>query len=256
MTANPAADANVRLTWFQPIDSTTPIRGLDAQTLPLTAPQYRGWGSVGTQYFGPEIGAGRTLYDAGYRNLVMFKSVFSGSILVHREDWPHLALWDPTTPGYMYTQTIASLRQIESSFAQRGVRAYVGAIIWYQGESDTNPAAAPWYRERLGQLITGMRTQLDVNARAPFAIIKEDMLTGYSDNLARGATSLVESQQALAANETVRAADDWATWNLPHVVEVDSRGSALIGDLVHLDMVGEMRVGTLVGQEIARVGMP
>ena len=256
MTADPPADRSVKLAWNQPVDATQIVEGLDGPLGVLTTPQIRSWGVPGQQYCGPEIGAGRALYDAGSHNLVMFKSVFSGSLLVTAPGQTTLAPWDPSGRGFMFKKTINGVRRLEANLASQGFLAYVGAFIWYQGEFDTNPINAPLYQDALETLITQSRSLLQQSPLAVFAIIKEDMRPAYLFQRENSLCALLDCRARLAANRTVRSADDWAVANLPHVVAVDSRGSSMIGDSVHLDMKGEMNVGRLVGAAIAAASMP
>jgi hypothetical protein len=256
MTADPPADRSVKLAWAQPADATQTSEGLDSPPGALTTPQIRSWGVPGQEYFGPEIGAGRALYDAGYHKLVMFKSVFSGTELVTPPGQTTLAPWDPFGRGFMFKTTINGVRRLEANLASEGFLSYVGAFIWYQGEFDANPTNAPLYQAALEALISKSRSLLHQSPRALFAIIKEDMRPAWTFQRENSSCALSDCRAMLAANRTVRSADDWATLNLPNVVAIDSRGSTLIGDFVHLDMKGEMHVGQEVGAAIASASMP
>ena len=60
--------------------------------------------------------------------------------------------------------------------AKTGVLDTIGAVAWYQGETDAvNPSMEDAYQSNLTALISALRTELPMNAATPIVLVKESL---------------------------------------------------------------------------------
>jgi sialate O-acetylesterase len=73
-----------------------------------------------------------------------------------------MAQWSPEKPGLFYASALASIRATGQP---------VTGVLWYQGESDTDAAAAAVYGARMGKLIAAFRRDLR-QPRLPWLMVQ------------------------------------------------------------------------------------
>jgi hypothetical protein len=190
----------------------------------------------------------RRLYNHGDQNIVVLKVAQSGTTLTSPP-----ALWTPRT-GSLYQRLVNDSHLLEQNEAARGISASVGAVVWYQGEFDATPAAAPHYQAALQQFISDLHPDLGLAVNTPLILVKMEMAYDYYSQLLNGQMDLARWEVWNRANDEVRAADDWASANMPSVYTVDSAGLPRISDTVHLSDLSEMTLGSEIGSKLLAVG--
>jgi len=209
--------------------------------VPLDSPQTL-IGSTGraVQIFGPEIGWARQVYvDTGLPVSVV-KAAFPATSLPQ---------WLPSATSNLFQQMVTRVTSTMAADAKAGQLDTIGAFAFYQGEGDAGaPLSAASYSANLDAFIAGLRADLPANGSAPIVLVKEsfaELISTWQANGSCGTT--VNCTAASTGDAWVRAADDWATANLAHVVEVDTLGLPRFNSLIHLTTTSELTIG----QEIA-----
>ncbi len=240
------ADAADLLTWepwqVLPAPATTPV--------PLDAPQVS-TADGAPAVFGPEIGLARQLWADTGRTATIVKAACPGSLLA--QDWlPTGTSVDPCTG--LFASTVDTVTGVMAADAAAGTFDVLGAVYWYQGESDASvPDDARHYRGNLRTLIRDLRSSLPLAPTAPVVLAKEDISADIAYEQGIGAISAAAAAGLTTGNEEVRAADDWVAADVPGVVEVDTSGLPRVGpDDLHLSDVGELTLG----QELAVASEP
>ncbi len=231
------ADATSTVSWLP--WGVYPVKGHRAAQVALDTPQL--WVvSTGKpdQIFGPEIGWARQLWADIGQPVSVIKAASPGS---------PISLWRPSTRGGLFSQMMANIRSTMAADARHGQLDTIGAVAWYQGESDAvSPTAAAHYRAKLRAFIRGLRSHLPANPTIPIVLVKESLASLLSSWKASG--SCGENCRAVAAGDAkVRAADDWAAANLAHVVEVDTLGLPRFRGAIHLTNTSELAIGREIG---------
>ena len=187
--------------------------------------------------FGPEIGLARKLFaDTGQPVTIVKAAIGSTSLAVD---------WDPATADGYYLQMLNQVRAAMESDANTGTFDTIGGFYWYQGEDDVaNPAWAAAYQDNLTAFIGRLRRDLPLNAGAPIVLAKESLAARIALRRANADCPGDICSTLEAGDNAVRAADDWAAANLPHVVTVDTFGLARSSSLIHLSNLGELALGS------------
>ena len=128
--------------------------------------------------------------------------------------------YDRATQTHPYDDALARAR----AAMQRGPLV---AILWHQGESDTDSLLAPPYAERLRAMIGRLRTDLHASD-TPFLI---GQLGHYAD------------RPWTPWDSTVDAAHQAAARDLAHVAFVPSTGLVHRGDRLHFDAASARELG-------------
>lgn len=106
----------------------------------------------------------------------------------------------------------------------------VAGILWYQGESDANPADALVYGQRMTALVQAFRTDLG-QPNLPFFLVQlGGFVTPADQGLVDGWNSVRESQRKLASD-------------LPPPTAVVSAIDCGLDDLIHIDTDGLKTLG-------------
>lgn len=181
----------------------------------------RQWGNFASPAgFGPEIGLARTLQAKEKKPLAIVKAAWSGTSMT--QDWNHA---DTGAGGSCYRAFVAETKAAIDAAKKKGITLRLRALVWVQGESDANAAAAPLYEQRLGDMIKALRTELN----APELIA----LVGVNTNFGNGKNPfmpvIVEQQKALAAH-------------LPHCAYVDTSGLTY-ANAAHFDTKSTIEIG-------------
>lgn len=192
-----------------------------------------------TSQFGPEILLGRRFADlhsseSGTR-VVLIKYANGGTSL--SSDWK--AGGDATTAGdgpeyVIFQQTVGSgLAALAAAHPSAAIE--LDAMVWMQGESDTNSlAAANAYQTNLTDLIADLRATY--GARLPFVIGR--LSDRQTANNATGMAIIQTAQDAVAASD-------------PLAEIIDTNGFTLKGDNLHFDANGQQSLGSAFAEESA-----
>jgi hypothetical protein len=204
------ADTASTIAWDQSF--VTPAR--TQRPVPLDTPQTR----IGSQtrIFGPEVGLARRIYADTGRAVTIVKVAFGGQTL---------AAWNPSAPNGLFHQMVSLVTTTIDQDAKIGRIDTIGAFYWYQGEADANTGSqAAMYQANLRNFLAHVRSDLPMSPSTPIALAKE-------------------STPQRPGDSAVRAADDWATANVPGVVAVDTLGLPRTGGNLHLSNTGELELG-------------
>lgn len=142
--------------------------------------------------FGPEIGLARELVAKESRPLAVVKAAFSGTSMA--QDWNHA---DPADGGSCYRALVAETKAAIAAAKARGMTLRLRALVWVQGESDSNAKDAPNYEKALGAMIAALRKDL----RAPQLVALLGVNTRFGNDKNPFVPKIVEAQQALAAKD-------------------------------------------------------
>jgi hypothetical protein len=142
--------------------------------------------------FGPEIGLARELRAKEGRLLAIVKAAFSGTSMA--QDWNHA---DPGDGGSCYRALVAETKAAIAAAKARGVTLRLRALVWVQGESDSNVKDAPNYERALGDMIAALRKDLC----APQLIALLGVNTRFGNDKNPFVPKIIEAQQALAAKD-------------------------------------------------------
>ena len=190
------------------------------------------------QIFGPEIGWARQIWADIGQPVSVIKAASPGS---------PISRWRPSTPGGIFSRMMAKIRSTMAADARHGQLDTVGAVAWYQGESDAvSPTMAAHYQAKLRTFIRGLRSHLPANPTIPIVLVKESLASLLSSWKASGSCGKICPAVA-AGDAKVRAADDWAAANLTHVVEVDTLGLPRFRGAIHLTNTSELAIGREIG---------
>jgi len=230
------ADSASSITWMPsshsgllPAPENGPVNLDTAQMLDTATP---------VQVFGPEIGLARTIWTGTRLPVTIVKAAVGST---------SLALdWDPATPDGLYAQMVAHVIATMSADADAGQLDTIGAVYWYQGEDDAaNSDWYPKYESNLADFITHLRADLPLNAKTPIVLAKESQAATIAYRQATGDCPFGNCAALQVGDAAVRAADDWAAANLPHVVEVDTLSLPRVAPLlIHLSNIGELTLGS------------
>jgi Carbohydrate esterase, sialic acid-specific acetylesterase len=153
------ADREVLLTWDE-----SGVRSSGRDPVPLDTPQIRS--GAASPVFGPEVGLARTLYADGHRNLLIVKVAMSGSSLARD--------WLPGDDDY-----IALLRTVASTMSwarANGWAPSIGALYWFQGETDAMSASlAASYSTNLTVFLGAVRRSLGLGTHGPVVVAQTDV---------------------------------------------------------------------------------
>jgi len=190
--------------------------------------------------FGPEMGFSREWRKQVKTPLAIIKVAFSGTSL--EEDW------NPKNPGEggaCYRALIEESKAAVAAARERGIRLQPRALVWVQGESDANAAAAPLYENALGEMLAHLRQDLETPEL--FALLGVNTRFGNGKN--PHVPAIVAAQKALDEKD-------------PLCLYVDTAGAeTLEPSHTHFTASGTLEVGrrfarALAGAEAANSGKP
>lgn len=172
--------------------------------------------------FGPEIGLARELRAKEGRPLAIVKVAFSGTSMA--QDWNHA---DPGDGGSCYRVLVAETKAAIAAAKARDVTLRLRALVWVQGESDSNAKDAPNYERALGNMIAALRKDF----RAPQIIALLGVNTRFGNDKNPFVLKVIEAQQALAVKDK-------------HCAYVDTAGAeTLLPSRTHFTSDGTLEVG-------------
>jgi Carbohydrate esterase, sialic acid-specific acetylesterase len=196
--------------------------------------------STGKQIFGPEIGIARYLWHHHHHSIAVEKVVYPGT---------PLASWEP---GQQLLTTLTSqVENLEVYEQQQGVVATVAAVVWMQGETDSLQASAPvTYEVAFKAFLPLLRQAVFGSRSTPIVVIETStaayvQLQQWTTNDSCAPTSCAN---LLQWNSMVRAAQVETAKSTPHTYIVDSAKFSRTASLLHLDAMGELGLGTSVGE--------
>ena len=224
----------VWLPWLtDPAPKVVPMPLRTPQRITATTPD-----TGGRQIFGPELGLARQLFaDTGESVTVVKVSVPAN---LYR-------FWKGgSDPKDAVTHTVELTSSVMAYEASRGRLPVISGVFWVQGESDTNSSLwAEAYQRRLTELIASLHAELPMAAGTPFVIAK--VFTTPWWNVVAGAgvcpAGGTDCAEQLAADATVRAAEDAVAAADPTVVAVETRDLPRTGVMLHYSNVAELAVG-------------
>ena len=190
--------------------------------------------------FGPEMGFSREWRKQGKTPLAIIKVAFSGTSLE--------ADWDPGDTGEggaCYRALIEESKAAVAAAKERGIRLQPRALVWVQGESDANAAAAPLYENALGEMLAQLRHDLE----APELMALLGVNTRFGNGKNPHVPAIVAAQKALDEKD-------------PLCLYVDTAGAeTLEPSHTHFTAAGTLEVGrrfarALAGAEAANSGKP
>jgi hypothetical protein len=235
------ADSLSTLSWYPWLVAPPKHPGKTGQVPLDTAQWLSPIGAPKVQIFGPEIGWARQVYSDTGQAVSIVKVAAIGSLTVD---------WNPATPSNDFSVLLYRAISTMTDDAKSGQLDTIGAVAWYQGESDAStPADAAAYRANLTAFVTAFRADLPMDPAVPVVLVKESMAgyLGFVQDTGGCATSVDCAALQLGDSE-VRSADDWVAGNLPHVTAVDTVDLPRTGVLVHLSNLGDLAVGTRIAQ--------
>ena len=203
----------------QRITTTTPVTG-------------------GRQIFGPELGLARQLFaDTGQATTVVKVAVPANLYKFWKGNGD---------PKDAVTHTADLVRQVMAYEATKHRLAVLSGVFWVQGESDTDTALwAGAYERRLTELIASFHAALPLAPNAPFVIAKISTVLWWQNLAAVSACPNGGSDCAeqLAADATVRAAEDAVAAADPTVTTGDTADLPRVGVGLHLSNEAELALG-------------
>ncbi|NBV86572.1 MAG: hypothetical protein EBS01_10005 [Verrucomicrobia bacterium] len=182
--------------------------------------------------FGPEMGLARELRARESKALAIVKAAFSGTGM--RTDWNPA---DAGPGGACYRALLSETKAATTAAEAKGVTLRLRALVWVQGESDSNAADAPLYAENLGAMLETLRRDL----AAPDLIVLLGINTHYGNDKNPFVPRVVEAQRAVAAK-------------LPRCVYVDtSEAETLLPNRSHFTSAGTLEIGKRFAQALLRL---
>ena len=172
--------------------------------------------------FGPEIGLARELAKRENRMLAVVKVAFSGTGI--RSDWSPT---DKGDSGACYRALVTEVAAARAAARSRDVELQPRALVWVQGESDSNAKDAPHYERALAQMLAALRKEL----AAPQLIALVSLNTRFGNGENKFVPVVVRAQQAVAGAEklTVYVDTDGAETLPPRHTHFTTRGTLEIG---------------------------
>lgn len=172
--------------------------------------------------FGPEMGFARELRVREGRPLAVVKVAFSGTGM--RTDWNPA---DSGAAGACYRALVEETREAMAAAARRGVTLRPRALLWVQGESDSNAKDSALYEGALSTMIRQLREDLAVPGLQ--ALLAVNIHFGNDKN--PFVAKVVEAQKAIAAKDAL-------------AVYVDTEGAeTLKPSQTHFTAAGTLEVG-------------
>jgi lysophospholipase L1-like esterase len=182
--------------------------------------------------FGPEFGLARTLRAKEGKPLAIVKVAFSGTGL--RTDWNHA---DSGDNGACYRALISETKAAIAAAKAQDISLRPRALVWVQGESDSNPADAPNYERALGALIAALRKDLE----APQLIALLGVNTRFGNGKNLFVPKIVEAQKALASKDA-------------RCIYVDTAGAeTLPPSHTHFTAAGTLEVGNRFAEALRKI---
>jgi hypothetical protein len=142
--------------------------------------------------FGPEIGLARALAEKKGAPLAIIKAAFSGTGM--STDWNPA---DPGDGGKCYRALIAETKAAVAAASAQGITLRLRALVWVQGESDSNPTAAPVYEQALTEMLASLRKELG----APDLIALLAVNTRFGNGKNPHVPTVIAAQKAIAAKD-------------------------------------------------------
>ena len=192
----------------------------------------------GRQIFGPELGLARQLFaDTGEAVTVVKVSVPANLYNFWKGG---------SRPNDAVTHTVELTSQVMTYEASKGRLPVISGVFWVQGESDTDSLLwAEAYQRRLTELIASLHAELPMSPSTPFVIAKVFTAPWWQVVAGAGVCPAGGSDcsEQLAADATVRAAEDAVAAADPTVATVDTIDLPRTGVMLHYANVAELAVG-------------
>ncbi len=158
------ADSATKIMWSTGDDQLTVTRFNSSSTelLPLTSVQPK-------NYFGPEIGIARNLWDQGRRNMVFLKVTYGLQRLAQTpsNEFGGLADWNVNSVGKSYDMLKQRRLDLAAIMQANGDTYSIDAFYWMQGESDAVKAeTVENYQANLTELLDSVKQDLEMHPDA------------------------------------------------------------------------------------------
>ncbi len=171
--------------------------------------------------FGIEMGAGRTLYGNGRRNIAIVKVAYGGTDLANQ--------WNPLNPASLTNILQDNLSDATTQWASQGYRSRLAGVFWMQGEWDArDQGMAAAYQANLTHFIAILRSW-SADPCLPFVFGRITVNWPF-------ALTVRSAQEHVAAEVACT-----------HLVDIDDL-PLQPGDIDHLTSSGEYDLGLRMGQ--------
>jgi len=132
---------------------------------------------------------------------------------------------------------VSETKAAVTAAAAQGVTLHVRALVWVQGESDSNPKDAPNYEQALSAMIVALRRDLD----APQLIALLGVNTRFGNDQNPFVPKVIEAQRAIAIKDS-------------RCAYVDTTGAeTLLPARTHFTAAGTLEVGKRFASELLKV---
>lgn len=199
----------------------------------LTTPQYLLDDTKKTHpIFGPEIGLARRLFAAAQQPVSIVKCAYPYTSLASE--------WDPR--GGLYRSTVSTVMNRMQTDAKGGVVDVLGALYWYQGESD---ALVPQYSTNYAQNLNGLFNSFARDLpfmNGPLFVVAKPSISAWIDRRATSG-SCADCSSLHESDNRTRAAIDSVADQRADVVVVDTVDLERITSQIHLSNVAELALG-------------
>lgn len=181
--------------------------------------------------FGPEIGFVRELRMRERRSLAIVKVAFSGTGM--RTDWNPRDLGQG---GSCYRALLAEIKAARDTATRQNIRLRSRALLWVQGESDSNPRDAEDYESALGVMLARLREDLGEPHLPAFLAVNTHFGNDKNPFVAR----VVEAQKAIALKSGLGEYVDTAV------------AETLLPTQTHFTALGTLEVGRRFAEALLR----
>ncbi len=202
-----------------PISKTAPPEDVPAEGL---GRQYGNFKNAGGG-FGPEMGLARELQRQQPKALAVVKVAFSGTGL--SKDWNAN---DPGAGGACYRALVTEAKAAIAAAAEAGVTLHPRALVWVQGESDSNAKDAPKYQQALSEMLGALRREIG----APELRCLVGVNVHFGNDKNPYVAEVIAAQKAHAANDKFCAYvdTDGAETLLPSQTHFTGKGTLEVGN--------------------------
>ena len=172
--------------------------------------------------FGPEMGLARELQRKQTKSLAIVKAAFSGTGL--RKDWN---VNDPGAGGACFRALVTEAKAAIAAAAEAGVTLHPRALVWVQGESDSNAQDAPKYEQALAEMLGALRKEIG----APDLRCLVGVNVHFGNDKNRYVAEVISAQKAVALSDKlcVYVETDGAETLLPSQTHFTGKGTLEVG---------------------------
>jgi hypothetical protein len=138
------------------------------------------------------MGFARELASKKGAPLSIIKAAFSGTGM--STDWNPA---DPGDGGKCYRALVAETKAAIAAASAQGTTLRLRALVWVQGESDSNPIAAPANEQALTEMLGSLRKELAAPELIALLAVNTRFGTGKNPHV----PTVIAAQKAIAAKD-------------------------------------------------------